>query len=101
MNALRAEGVPCSGGYSELNKMPFLENAFNSKYFRKFYPTERLNYQRYAEENRCPLNEKLCNEEAVWIPQNVLLGEKTEMRKVAEAIEKIQLHAERLLAKTK
>ncbi|MBF6627200.1 MAG: DegT/DnrJ/EryC1/StrS family aminotransferase [Proteiniphilum sp.] len=101
LSALRAEGVPCSGGYSELNKMPFLKNAFESKYFRKFYPTERLNYQRYAEENNCPLNEKLCNEEAVWIPQNVLLSAKTDMKKIAGAIEKIQQHAERIIANTK
>jgi len=99
--ALRAEGIPCSSGYSELNKMPFLENAFNSKYFRKFYPSERLNYQRYAEDNKCPLNEKLCNEEAIWIPQNVLLSAKTDMEKIAGAIEKIQLHAEQIVAKTK
>jgi len=101
LKALQAEGIPCSSGYSELNKMPFLENAFNSKYFRMFYPSERLNYQRYAEENNCPLNEKLCNEEAVWIPQNVLLGSKSDMRKIAGAIEKIQKHAELIVAKTK
>jgi len=101
LGALRAEGIPCSSGYSELNKMPFLENAFNSKYFRKFYPSERLNYQRYAEDNKCPLNEKLCNEEAIWIPQNVLLSAKTDMEKIAGAIEKIQLHAEQIVAKTK
>ncbi|KUK75953.1 MAG: DegT/DnrJ/EryC1/StrS aminotransferase [Proteiniphilum acetatigenes] len=101
LSALQAEGIPCSSGYSELNKMPFLNNAFNSKYFRKFYSSERLNYQRYAEENNCPLNEKLCNEEAVWIPQNVLLGSKSDMRKIAGAIEKIQKHAELILAKTK
>lgn len=101
LKALQAEGIPCSGGYSELNKMPFLENAFNSKYFKKFYPSERLNYLRYAEENNCPLNEKLCNEEAIWIPQNVLLGSRTDMNKVAEAIEKIQKHAGAIAAKTK
>ena len=101
LKALQAEGIPCSSGYSELNKMPFLENAFNSKYFRKFYPAERLNYQRYAEENNCPQNEKLCNEEAIWIYQNVLLGTKSDMNKIAEAIEKIQKHAELIVAKTK
>jgi len=101
LKALRAEGIPCSGGYSELNKMPFLKNAFESKYFKKFYPTERLNYQRYAEENKCPSNERLCNEEAIWIPQNVLLSAKTDMDKIAGAIEKIQQHAEHIVAKTK
>lgn len=101
LKALQAEGIPCSGGYSELNKMPFLENAFNSKYFKKFYPAERLNYQQYAEENNCPLNEKLCNEEAIWIPQNVLLASKLDMNKVAGAIEKIQRNAGAIAAKSK
>lgn len=43
LKALRAEGVPCSNGYSELNKMPFLKSAFESKYFKMFYPKSRLN----------------------------------------------------------
>ncbi|MDD2285904.1 MAG: DegT/DnrJ/EryC1/StrS family aminotransferase [Paludibacter sp.] len=96
IEALRAEGVPCSGGYTELNKMPFLKNAFESKYYRKFYPVERLDYEKYAEENSCPLNEKLCNEQAVWIPQNILLGSKADMRHIASAIEKIYRNAEKI-----
>jgi dTDP-4-amino-4,6-dideoxygalactose transaminase len=99
LKALSAEGVPCSGGYSELNKMPFLKNAFESKYFRKFYPAERLDYDRYAAENRCPLNEKLCNEEAVWLPQNVLLGSKNDRNHIAHAIEKVVTHAEAIKKK--
>ncbi len=96
MEALRAEGVPCSGGYTELNKMPYLKNAFESKYYRKFYPAERLDYDKYAEENRCPQNEKLCNEQAVWIPQNILLGSKSDMKNIADAIEKVYLNAEEI-----
>ncbi len=94
--ALRAEGVPCSSGYSELNKMPYLKNTFNSRFFKKFYPAERLDYNRYADENQCPLNEKLCNEWAVWIPQNVLLGSKTDMENIASAIDKIYKNAEKI-----
>jgi perosamine synthetase len=90
LKALRAEGVPCSSGYRELNKMPFIKSAFESKYFKKFYPMERLDYERYSEENSCPLNEKLCNEQAVWIPQNVLLGTKYDMDNIADAIEKVK-----------
>lgn len=96
MEALRAEGVPCSGGYTELNKMPYLKNAFESKYYRKFYPAERLDYDRYAQENRCPLNEKLCNEQAVWIPQNILLGSRSDMTHIASAIEKVYRNAEQI-----
>jgi perosamine synthetase len=96
LKALRAEGVPCSAGYSELNKMPFLKNAFNSRFFQKFYPKEQLDYKKYAEENKCPLNEKLCNEQAVWIPQNVLLGSQTDMKNIAYAIEKVKNNADQI-----
>ena len=96
IKALNAEGVPCSSGYSELNKMPFLKNAFKSKFYQKIYPKERLNYDRYAEENKCPMNEKLCNELAVWIPQNILLGSKTDMKNIADAINKIKNSAEKI-----
>jgi perosamine synthetase len=96
IKALNAEGVPCSGGYSELNKMPFLKNAFNSKFYQKFYPKERLDYDKYAEENKCPMNEKLCKELAVWIPQNVLLGSKSDMENIANAIIKIRNNAEKI-----
>src|SRR5690606_5325897 len=42
LKALSAEGVNCSGGYTPLNKMPFLENTFRSKNFQLMYPPERL-----------------------------------------------------------
>lgn len=96
IKALNAEGVPCSSGYSELNKMPFLKNAFNSKFYQKFYPKERLDYNQYAERNQCPMNEKLCNELAIWIPQNILLGSKTDMKNIADAISKIKNNAEKI-----
>jgi perosamine synthetase len=96
LKALHAEGIPCSGGYTELNKMPFLQNAFKSRFFQQFYPKEVLNYERYMEANRCPLNEKLCQEEAVWIPQNMLLGTKADMEGIAKAIERINKYAEQI-----
>ncbi|MDD2283879.1 MAG: DegT/DnrJ/EryC1/StrS family aminotransferase [Paludibacter sp.] len=94
--ALNAEGVPCFKGYSELNKMPFLKNAFESKFFKKFYPKERLDYNQYAEENKCPKNASLCNELAVWIPQNVLLGSQADMNNIANAISKVKDNAEKI-----
>lgn len=98
--ALQAEGVPCKSGYRELNKMPYLKNAFESRFFKKFYPAERLDYKRYAEENQCPLNEKVCNEWSVWFPQYVLLGTKSDMENIANAIEKIKTNAEKIREKT-
>ncbi|MCE4565032.1 DegT/DnrJ/EryC1/StrS family aminotransferase [Maribellus sp. CM-23] len=96
IKALQAEGVPCLSGYSELNKMPFLKNAFNSRLFRKFYSSEQLDYERYAHENQCPMNEQLCNREAVWISQNVLLGSKNDMDNIALAIRKIYDNADQI-----
>ncbi len=94
LKALQAEGVTCYGGYSELTNMPFIKNTFESKLFHKFYKDEELNYERYAQENKCPVNEKVCNEEAVWLFQNLLLGTKQDMDNIAEAIVKIQKNAD-------
>ena len=99
IEALQAEGVPCSSGYRELNKMPYLKNTFNSRYFQKFYPEKRIDYNTYAENNQCPLNEKLCNELAVWFPQNVLLGTKADMDNIANAVEKIKTNVEKIKVK--
>jgi hypothetical protein len=96
LKALNAEGVPCSGGYAELNKMPYLNNAFQSKNFQKMYPKEMLDFETYKEQNLCPENETLCNDEAIWLPQNVLLGTKKDMDDIALAIERIHENADKI-----
>lgn len=96
LTALRAEGVPCSSGYTTLNTMPFLKNAFESKNFKMMYPKEMLDYDKYMERNQCPENDRLCNEEAVWFTQNMLLGPKSDMDDIAMAIEKIHSNADKL-----
>lgn len=92
LNALRAEGVPCSGGYNTLNTQEFLKEAFESKNFRKIYPKDMLDYKKYMENNQCPQNDRLCNE-AVWFTQNLLLGSKADMDSIAFAINKIHKNA--------
>ena len=89
LKALSAEGIPCFQGYSPLNKMPYLANAFQSKNFRKMYPEKALDIHLYMEENQCPVNDKLCDEEAVWLAQSMLLAGKQDMHDIAAAIEKI------------
>ncbi|MEP6597132.1 MAG: DegT/DnrJ/EryC1/StrS family aminotransferase [Ginsengibacter sp.] len=96
MSALEAEGVPCNDGYTPLNTMPFLSDAFKSKNFVKSYSKERLNYNGYLEQNKCPENDRLCNEEAVWFGQNLLLTGKTEMDGIFSAIEKIHGNADKI-----
>ena len=95
LKALGAEGIPCSSGYTPLNKMPFLANAFKTKNFMKMYPAEMLDYKKYMEQNQCPVNDNLC-EEAVWFAQSMLIAEKTDMDDIATAIKRIHANAGKL-----
>lgn len=93
LKALAAEGVPAQGGYSPLNKEPFIKDALHSRGYSAIYSNERI--ARWEERNECPLNEKLC-EEAVWFTQTMLLGTRRDMEQIAEAVRKIQAHAPEL-----
>lgn len=96
LRSVRAEGVPCSSGYNPINNQPYLEHAFNSRNFKKMYPEKMLDFERYLERNRCPENDRLCNEEAVWLSQRLLLGSKADMDDIAVSIEKTYNHADKI-----
>ncbi|MBS1749492.1 MAG: DegT/DnrJ/EryC1/StrS family aminotransferase [Bacteroidetes bacterium] len=95
IDALNAEGVTCYGGYEPLNTMPYLEDTFKSKNFIRSYSKETLDITKYRQRNMCPENDKLC-QEAVWLPQYVLLADKPEITKIIEAIHKIYVNAKKL-----
>jgi dTDP-4-amino-4,6-dideoxygalactose transaminase len=90
LDALNAEGIPCSGGYSPLNRESFLPTALNSRGFKRIYPKELLD--RYGERNHCPANDRLC-QEAVWFTQTMFLGTRSDMDQIAAAVRKIQAGA--------
>jgi perosamine synthetase len=90
LKALAAEGVPASGGYSPLNKQQLIKRIFATRGFRRIFTDAELKL--WEERNRCPENDKLC-EEAVWLTQPTLLGPRTDMEVIASAIRKIQHHA--------
>ena len=92
LKALRAEGIPCSSGYTPLNNMPYLKDALSSREFQAIYPKEKLDFDKYIVENQCPANDQLC-QEAVWLPQSVLLCTKQDMDDIANAIAKVQHYA--------
>ncbi len=96
LKAMQAEGIPCASGYAPLNKMPYLAHAFQTKNFRKMYPKELLDINTYNRQNECPENDRLCNEEAVWLGQNMLLAGKQDMDDIANAIEKVRQNADKL-----
>ena len=94
LKALQAEGVPASGGYSPLNREPFLKAALSSRSYKALFPEAVL--RDWEERNECPANNQLC-EQAVWFTQNMLLGPRGDMDQIAEAIRKIKTHADELV----
>jgi len=79
---LAAEGVPCFMGYpNPLYKQPL----FQKKNFMCYAIPDNVDYTNVC----CPVTEKACYEEAVWIMQNAMLGTKTDMEMFAKAITKI------------
>ena len=90
IEALRAEGIPCSGGYSPLNTQPQLKATLASRAYRRLYPPELL--ADWEERTRCPVNERLC-EEAVWMGQTTLLGPRSDMDDITAAVARIQAAA--------
>ncbi len=93
LKALEAEGVPCSAGYSPLNREPLLKNTLQSKGFQRIYGEKRL--KEWFEQNHCPVNDRLC-QEAVWFTQTMLLGNQADMEQIASAMARIQRHAAEL-----
>jgi dTDP-4-amino-4,6-dideoxygalactose transaminase len=84
LEALQAEGIPCSAGYGySLHHQPL----FRNKAFGPFLPNAaaRLNYSR----TQCPNSDLLCREQGVWLGQALFLGSRADMDDIARAFEKI------------
>lgn len=90
VKAMRAEGIPCGTGYGPLNKAGFIRDALNSRPYLRVYGKAAI--EKWAQRNECPQNDKLCGQ-AVWFMQNMLLGPRSDMDQIVEAIGKIRAHA--------
>lgn len=90
IKALGAEGIPASRGYTPLNKQKFIAETIRTRPYQRLYPAKVL--KEWVERNDCPANDRLCSE-AVWFTQNMLLGPRSDMDQIAEAVTKIQAHA--------
>ena len=76
VNALSAEGIPCSIGYrSPLSEEPGMAHV------AKKYP-------HLIRTLTCPNTEMVCVT-SVWLFQNMLLGTESDMNQIVEAIDKI------------
>jgi dTDP-4-amino-4,6-dideoxygalactose transaminase len=89
LKALKAEGIPAVRGYVPLYREGFLAEA------REF----TLRHRAYAERDYsgvdCPNTERACKE-AIWLPQNVLLGSREDLDDVVRAFEKVIKHRDEL-----
>ena len=77
LEALSAEGIPCSSGYGA----PLSQEAGVAHAAQK--------YPRLIRSLPCPVAEQVC-QESVWLFQNLLLGSRKDMDDIVEAITKIQ-----------
>ena len=94
IEALRAEGVSVSTGYGHLNKDTYVAGLAHNKHFLKIYGEKTM--KQWIERNECPQNDRLAGEQALWLTQSMLLGTTRDMEQIAEAIRKIQKHANEL-----
>jgi dTDP-4-amino-4,6-dideoxygalactose transaminase len=95
LQALSAEGIPCSGGYGPQYNDGLMEEALTSPGYKRLFSKQRLDA--YREELRnLPDNDQLTSE-AVWLFQNMLLGEKSDMEDIVKAIQKIYENRKELI----
>ncbi len=88
--ALRAEGIPVSGGYSATNKMDWAKRLVTNRHFRRIYGDTRL--KQWQAENTLPNNDRMLKT-TCWFVQDLLLGDRTLMDQIADAVRKIKRHA--------
>ena len=93
LDALRAEGIPCSAGYGfSLPQQPM----FRNKAFGPFLPgaSACLDYGAV----QCPNSDLICREQGVWLEQRLMLGAREDMDDIAAAFEKVHDHRDALSA---
>ncbi len=92
--ALSAEGIPCTRGYSEQYYDGLLDEAFNSRGYKRLFSAERLKtYRDSLKELKG--NRQVC-ETTVAMTQNMLLAARGDLDHIVQAIQKIQAHSAEL-----
>ena len=91
IQALNAEGIPCGGGYPEQYFDGLLDEAIDSRGFKRLFSAERLKAYRDSFQE-LKGNKQVC-ETTVAMTQNMLLADRSDMDHIVEAIRKIQAHS--------
>jgi dTDP-4-amino-4,6-dideoxygalactose transaminase len=80
LRTLRAEGVPCSPGYTPLYRNEAFRVDAGTHPFAGAYDYQKV---------RLPAAEQL-SDEAVWLGQSILLADRADMDDIVSAVEKIR-----------
>jgi dTDP-4-amino-4,6-dideoxygalactose transaminase len=84
LKALRAEGIPCSPGYTvPLHHSPAIVDAIQALCSRLGRQDDRL-------QQPLPVAERASSAEGVWLTQSMLLAEQQDLQHIPEAVAKIQ-----------
>jgi dTDP-4-amino-4,6-dideoxygalactose transaminase len=91
LQALQAEGIPCSAGYGySLHHQPLFRNKAFGPYLAG--AVDRLDYTKV----HCPNSDLICRDQAIWLGQSLLLGNRSDMDDIYRAFEKIHENATQL-----
>jgi perosamine synthetase len=90
-HALSAEGIPCSGGYQEQYFDGLLDEAIQSRGFKRLFSAQRLKAYRDSFQD-LKGNRQVCAT-TVAFGQNMLLADRSHMDQILEAIRKIQANS--------
>jgi dTDP-4-amino-4,6-dideoxygalactose transaminase len=89
--ALQAEGVPCSSVYHEQYNDGLFDQVIQTRGFKRLFGAQRLKDYRESFEGLTG-NRQVCST-TVAFPQTLLLGNRSDMDQIIDAIRKIQVHS--------
>jgi len=93
--AMSEEGIPCGGVYSEQYYDGLLDEAIASRGYKRLWSAERLKAYRDSFKE-LKGNKQVC-QTTVAMTQNMLLGPRSDMDHILEAIRKIHAHSAALV----
>jgi len=94
MEALNAEGIFTLEGYGPWNKEEYVTGLAQNRHYLNIYGEKTM--KMWLERNQCPQNDKLTAKQSLWFIQSMLLGPRSNMDKIADAVRKIQKYAKDL-----
>jgi hypothetical protein len=77
-----------------MDKSPLVASLAKNRHYLKVYGEKAMN--EWLERIQCPVNEKVSRDVAVWFTQTTLLGTRSDLEQIAEAIRKIQKYAKEI-----